>query len=162
MKYNELIDSKEMESYFGVKYPKWTIELKSLLAKKDIGEHDISDKSALQKLNQTIKFSWLGLFLSIYWAAYHNSKYWLPIIIFITCINVIDTVFFNEQFILIITLLPMIIYGMYGKSYLLAGKVDEYSKTGAFVKQSWLRVVAAIVIWAVPPILYKITTLATA
>jgi len=150
VKYNELIDGEEMQSYFGDKYQKWAMELKSLTAKREISENDISDKSAEKKLLQTIKFSWLGFFLTLYWAAYHNSKQWLTIAIVFSSIGVIDTVFLNDQLAPILPLVLAVIYGMYGKSYLLAGKASEYSQTGAFSKPSWIRVIAALAIIIVP------------
>ena len=153
MNYAQLINSDSMRNYFGSNYIRWRPELEALVSKKSIAESDIKDTQAHKKILQTIKFSWLGLFLAYYWSAYHNDKYWLPMVSFFSALNVFDLLILGGAIPTVFFLLPCVIYAMYGKSYILAAKAEEIAQTGKLEAPSWSRVLQAIAIFLVPPVL---------
>ncbi len=151
MKYEELVKSDAIKGYFGKSYEKWGPELQALINKKSIHGSEIEDAQAEKKLMQTIKFSWLGLLLTFYWAAYHNAKGWLMMVSAFSALNVLDMFVLGEIIPnAVFTVVPSVMFAMYGKSFILAAKASEMSKTGALARPSWSRVVQAVAIFGAP------------
>ncbi len=151
MNYSELVKSDAFRKYFGKRYEKWEPELQALINKKSIHQDNIEDAQAEKKLMVTIKFSWLGFLFTFYWAAYHNAKGWLVTVSIFSAVNFLDTFVLGEVIPgVVFTVVPAMLYAMYGKSYIVAAKAAEMSKTGNLTPPSWSRAVQAVAIFAAP------------
>ena len=151
MNFEQLINSEDIKTYFGKGYEKWRPELEKLIDKKSIQAKDIKDQQAQSELMTTIKFSWLGFLFIYFWAAYHNAKGWLITVLMVSALIFVDVFLVDEAIPdLVYAVGPMALYAMYGKSYILAAKVDEINKTGALnplnAVQGWLRVLLSCAI----------------
>lgn len=146
MKLQDVVNSEALRTYFGTKADRWIPELTALLAKKGIEQGDINDKSVEAQLNQTTRWSWLGFLFTWLWAAYHNVGYWIPVTLTFAALGYLDTVFFDDRFVIPLSIAPAVVYGLYGKSFLLAAKAKELSATGSLQGVAWSRVVVSLVI----------------
>jgi hypothetical protein len=151
VKFEQLVNSDVIKNYFGKNYDKWKPELDALISEKSIQDADITDAGAQKKLLQTIKFSWLGLILTYFWAAYHNAKGWLVTVSMFSALIFLDTFVLGEVIPSVVFAgVPAVIYGMYGKSAILAGKAEEIARSGNLKAPSWGRVMQALAIFVVP------------
>jgi len=153
MKYAHVVNSPALRDYFGKRSTQWILELNTLINKSGIRESEVTDKNAENKLRTTQKWSWLGFFFFYYWAAYHNSVYWLQLVIFMSVLNTIDMLFFSGVFSAGIAIAPGVYLGFFGKSLLLTAKAKELDETGNLTSPSWVRVIIAFVVFNTPIIL---------
>ncbi len=154
MKFVDVINSPQLSGYFRRRSDKWISEFSALVSKGRISDLEVGEKKSQAKQLKIIKLSWLGFFLNHFWGAYHNSYLWLPIAIIFSTVNAIDLFIFDSQFGRGLSVVPGVIYAMYGKSYLLAAKARELSKTGSLAPPSWWRVAIAAGIFLAPTLIY--------
>ena len=154
MKFIDVINSPQLAGYFRRRSDKWIAEFSALINKGGVSDLEVGDKQSQAKQLKIIKFSWLGLFLNYLWGAYHNSYLWLPIAIIFSTANAVDLLFFDGEFGSALSVVPGVIYAMYGKSYLLAAKARELNDTGGLAPPSWLRVAIAVGIFMIPLLFY--------
>jgi hypothetical protein len=153
MNYGDILKEQGFVDYFGQKKDKWVSELEGMIEKSGIGDAECNDMHAEKKLFQTIKFSWLGFFVGLYWSAYHGSLYWLQLILAYTFLAFLDLMIFDMKFSNFISLGFAVTLGLYGKSYLFVSKVREFNSSGKLAPPAWGRVGIAIVVTFIPPIL---------
>lgn len=153
MNYRDFLDDPELNGYFGGRKDKWIPELKTIVDKSGIADSELDDKDAENKLLQTQKFSWLGFFVGLYWYAYHGSLYWLHVVVAFTIIRFIDLLMFDMKFSSYISLGFAFTIGFFGKSYMFASKVREFSVSGKISPPSWGRVGVAFALTFSPAIL---------
>jgi hypothetical protein len=152
MNIEEGIKSNAMESYFKEKSTQWIPELLELAAKAGVDTCPIEDHKARKRIERTRRFSWLGFFLHIYWASYHNATGWLSASITYALALLIDYIYFGEKYTIAINIGVSVVYAMYGKSFLLSAKLQEMAD-GLLRTTSWGRVVVSMAIVIVPNVL---------
>ena len=151
MKVSDAIKSDAFKGYFGehknrIRWEGWLKAFSAITEKAGVGQLEANRSEAMAGIGKTWSWSWLGLFFSVYWLAFHGARVW----------------FFLVGCLVLLILAPLMGFGagglmggyiglalfsaLLGKSMVLSAKLLELDKTGKLAPPSWLRLVAVILI----------------
>ena len=128
--FNEFIESKELEEIVGIhKYTKYKKKFAEVINKAGVGSCDITDESAINKLNIG-SWNWYGFFFTFIWCLYsnitsgrNNQWYFLAVIIGLYIIS--DFVGFSIPNGVAIGM--SVVYGMAGNGFFLGEIIRRYN-----------------------------------
>ena len=165
MKYTDPEVSPAFQQYFGKRYDKWQATLNGILNDKNLADEEVTNENQ-KKFKSSITFSWLGLLFNTLWYAYHGGKNWLTLNFviagYMVFLGVLPSIIGFDAWLSyawIFALLgwaPVIFFAMFAKSYILATKLDEVSRTGGSIQPaSWGRLFAALGLIVVGQTIYQ-------
>ena len=137
MKIREFIESENLEQAIISNSHKFRDKFRKIVDKTNVGELDIEDQNAIRKIEKTVSWNWYAFFFNSFWAIYRKEKLgWITLVIgmllgpLALIFPIIDKITTPYPYIL------MIIFGMYGNSYVLRNALKIFPQTTSAVDRA--------------------------
>ena len=129
--FSEFVSSPELEKMIGdKKYPKYKIKFSNIIKKANIGDSDITDTVAINKLQATRSWNWFGFLFNLYWAIFCKIKLgWMFFVPWIIVLFIEDSGILKIEAPLsgIYLLAMSIAFGMSGNVYYFKEIINKYN-----------------------------------
>ena len=129
--FNQFVQGDQLEETIVSNCPAYRKKFLKIIEKAGVGDNDIEDKNALQKIRSTISWGWVAAIFSSFWAIYRKEKIlgWGTISLAVI-LGLLS--FFSDTIDKMSIALPWgltVVIGMYGNSYVLHNCVKTYVET---------------------------------
>ncbi len=72
--FNQFVQGDQLEETIVSNCPAYRKKFLKIIEKAGVGDNDIEDKNALQKIRSTISWGWVAAIFSSFWAIYRKEK----------------------------------------------------------------------------------------
>lgn len=161
MDFEKFLESTAIQNYFGKGYANWKPDFEAIIKKSNLAGTSIDDPISKRALIFTPCFSWMALIFNGLWITYHRGKNGIFITLAIYVIVLFGPVINLGILPTILGVLITVLFGIYGKSYILASKAEEFSNTESLAPPSLTRAVFVLIVGVVLSIVSTVMIVVT-